>query len=136
MKLGLQQKILIPTLVTVILSISLVGFFSYQNASQELWNALINTSKGTVESARNGLGTYIDGLEGAAYIQSKVVGIIAFFTTEDESGETKKTALLALDEFKKFDTSIQAVGLITLKGRYCSEYGTGCGWKCRGKRVF
>ncbi len=116
MKLGLQQKILIPTLVTVILSISLVGFFSYQKASQELWNALINTSKGTVESARNGLGTYIDGLEGAAYIQSKVVGIIAFFTAKDESGETKKTALLALDEFKKFDTSIQAVGLITLKG--------------------
>ena len=116
MKLGLQSKLLLPTLGAVILSMALSSVFSYRKASQEIWSELLNSSRNIADSVANGLAIYVDDIRAVVITQSKDGAVTSWLAQTGSSEETKKAALAALVELTAFTPSIQAATILDSKG--------------------
>jgi len=116
MKVGLQTKLLTPTLATVILTMGLSSYFSYRKASEEIWNELVNSSQNIAHSVSKGLTIYVEDLQAITLTQSRTVRIGAMFASPDPPEETKLAAVKSLIELKEFDSSIQAANILNAKG--------------------
>ncbi|WP_243360704.1 methyl-accepting chemotaxis protein [Fundidesulfovibrio terrae] len=116
MRMGLQWKLLFPTLGTVILSMALSSVFSYRKASEELWTELINSSRNIADSTSKGLNIYVEGIQGILATQSRTAAVGAALAHENPSEEARKVASSAMAEMTKFTPAVQAATLLDSKG--------------------
>jgi methyl-accepting chemotaxis protein len=116
MKLGLQSKLLVPTLAAVILSMGLSSFFSYRKASEEIWNELVNSSQNIANSVSKGMTIYVEDIKAITLTQSRTIRVGAMFSSPEPSEEIKQAASKSLAELKEFDSSVGGAVLLNSKG--------------------
>ena len=116
MKLGLQSKLLLPTLTAVILSMGAASFFSYRNASEEIWSGLVSSSHNIVDSVSKGLTTYVEDIKAVTGSQSRTNRVKEVFLSQDPSPEIRQAAVAAMAELTAFSPSIQSASLLNTQG--------------------
>ena len=71
MQMGLQSKLLLPTILSIVASMALAGLFSYRKASDELWKELIASSQHIADTVCKGLSIYTEDIKNVLVMQSR-----------------------------------------------------------------
>jgi len=116
MKLGLQTKLLLPTIASIVVSMVMAGVFSYREASQNIWVELINSSQYIADSVCKGLSIYTEDIQNIVLTQSRSSGIVSYYALKEHDEASKQAALTAIREVLAFDNSIDDGFLLDEKG--------------------
>ena len=116
MRLGLQSKLLAPTVLSIVASMALAGLFSYRKASDELWNELISSSQHIADTVCKGLSIYTEDIKSVLVLQSRSESVSGYVAASAKDGAAQQKALAALKELQAFDSSIDAAFILDDKG--------------------
>ncbi len=116
MRLGLQSKLLLPTILSIVASMALAGLFSYRKASNELWNELISSSQHIADTVCKGLNIYTEDIKNVLVMQSRSEPVTGYVVAPAKDGAAQQKALAALKELQAFDSSIDAAFILDDKG--------------------
>ncbi|KAF0233559.1 MAG: methyl-accepting chemotaxis [Desulfovibrionaceae bacterium] len=116
MKLNIQNKLLLPTALIVIVSIGLASVFSYRKAADEIWTELQSASRNVADSVSKGMTMFVENIRGAVVMQSHNTALQEFLAAPAPDEALKTAGVKALKELNAFDDSIQGVNLLNAKG--------------------
>ncbi|SNR62938.1 methyl-accepting chemotaxis sensory transducer with Cache sensor [Humidesulfovibrio mexicanus] len=114
MKLGLRSKLLSPTIIAVIVSMALAGFFSAKTASDQLWNELENSSRLLAANLTSAAGSFAGNVRGAVLLQANSDRVRKALT--DPTPEHIEDARKVLLDLRDYDESVQGVNVLDAKG--------------------